>query len=79
MALPFFLTARLHPNAEQILLQRPEWTRQELEHLCAERGLMPDGAVETINEASFDKLDSALIEGEDPVTINTDLLIKETP
>jgi hypothetical protein len=34
-----------------------------LEHLCAERGLMTDGAVETINEASFDKLDSALIEG----------------
>jgi uncharacterized tellurite resistance protein B-like protein len=68
-----------HAALLEILLQRPEWTRQELEHLCAERGLMTDGAVETINEASFDKLDSALIEGEDPVTINTDLLIKETP
>jgi hypothetical protein len=63
----------------EILIQRPEWTRQELEHICADRGLMTDGAVETINEASFDKFDSALIEGEDPVTINTDLLIKETP
>ena len=68
-----------HAALLEILLQRPEWTRQELEHLCAERGLMPDGAVETIKEASFDKLDSARIEGEDPVTINTDLLIKETP
>ena len=68
-----------HAALLEILIQRPEWTRQELEHLCAERGLMTDGAVETINEASFDKLDSALIEGEDPVTINTDLLIKETP
>jgi hypothetical protein len=67
-----------HAALLEILLQRPEWTRQELEDLCAERGLMIDGAVETINEASFDKLDSALIEGEDPVTINTDLLIKET-
>ena len=67
-----------HAALLEILLQRPEWTRQELEDLCAERGLMTDGAVETINEASFDKLDSALIEGEDPVTINTDLLIKET-
>jgi tellurite resistance protein len=68
-----------HAALLEILIQRPEWTRQELEYLCAERGLMTDGAVETINEASFDKLDSALIEGEDPVTINTDLLIKETP
>jgi hypothetical protein len=68
-----------HSALLEILIQRPEWTRQELEHLCTERGLMTDGAVETINEASFDKLDSALIEGEDPVTINTDLLIKETP
>jgi hypothetical protein len=67
-----------HTALLEILLQRPEWTRQELEDLCAERGLMTDGAVETINEASLDKLDSALIEGEDPVTINTDLLIKET-
>jgi len=43
-----------HAALLEILIQRPEWTRQELEYLCAERGLMTDGAVETINEASFD-------------------------
>jgi hypothetical protein len=38
---------------------------------------MLDGALERINEAAFDAHDGPLTEGDDPVTINRDILEKE--
>jgi hypothetical protein len=35
---------------------------------------MLDGAIERINEASFDQFNNAIIEGEDPMTVNSALL-----
>ena len=35
---------------------------------------MLDGALESINEASYDKLDLPFSEGDDPVEINPDAL-----
>lgn len=66
-----------HADLLRALLDRPRWTRAEVEQLCAGRNLMVDGAVERINDAGFAQFDAAVIEGDDPIDINQDLLIKE--
>jgi len=56
------------------LLTRSEWTRQELATAAAERKLMLDGTLEVINDASFDVLGEALLDGHDPIYVQTTLL-----
>lgn len=63
-----------HAGLLVVLTGRPQWSRQEFEEVCAERDLMPDGAIEQINEAAFAKFDQAMIEGEDPLEIATHLM-----
>jgi len=63
-----------HAGLLTVLLGRPQWTRAEFEELCSDKGLMPDGAMEYINEAAFSKFDQAIIEGEDPLEIASHLL-----
>ncbi len=54
------------------LVERDTWTRGELEELAAAWQLMPDGAIDRINEAALDITDELLLEeDEDVFTINT--------
>jgi uncharacterized tellurite resistance protein B-like protein len=46
----------------------------EFEELCGKLGLMPAGAIETLNDAAFDLADEALIEDEDPLIFNKDVI-----
>lgn len=50
------------------------WTRAEFEIMAREFGLMPDGAVETINEWAYDALGDELVEDGDPLFIHLALL-----
>jgi tellurite resistance protein len=65
-----------HTSFVNQLVSRPEWTREELLDLASDLDLMLDGALERINEAAFDAHDGPLTEGDDPVTINRDILEK---
>jgi len=65
-----------HSSLARLLLSRPEWTREELLDVAADLDLMLDGALEHINEAAFDAYDSPLTEGEDPITVNIEVLEK---
>jgi tellurite resistance protein len=65
-----------HSALLRLLLSRPEWTRADLEDAAADLDLMLDGALEQINEAAFDTLDESLFQGEDPISVNTELLEK---
>lgn len=65
-----------HAALLRLLLSRPEWSRPELEDVAADLDLMLDGALEQINEAAFDAFDEPLCEGDDPVTVNSELLEK---
>ncbi|MGU5625855.1 tellurite resistance TerB C-terminal domain-containing protein [Aeromonas caviae] len=56
------------------LIARPEWARDDLSALANTMGLMLDGALEQINEIMLDHFDEMLIEGDDPIELNTDLL-----
>lgn len=65
-----------HSALLRLLLSRPEWTRSDLEDAAADLDLMLDGAIEQINEAAFDAFDEPLCEGDDPISVNTELLEK---
>lgn len=56
------------------LLTGDEWSMEEVARKCAELGLMPEGALTTINEAAFETLGDSLIEMGDPVEIYRDVL-----
>lgn len=63
-----------HAALLRLLLSRPTWTRAELEDAAADLDLMLDGALEQINEAAFDAFDEPLLEGDDPISVNADLI-----
>ncbi|GAL98888.1 hypothetical protein FOH24_13310 [Acetobacter tropicalis] len=58
----------------EALVNQPEWTRSGFEAKARELGLMPDGALEAINEWAYDTFDEELIEDGDPLIINMALL-----
>jgi len=65
-----------HSSFVRMLLSRPEWTRSDLLDVVADLDLMLDGALERVNEASFDAHDAPLTEGEDPIEVNREVLEK---
>ena len=65
-----------HSSFARILLTRPQWTRQELLDVAEDLDLMLDGALERINEASFDAHDLPLTEGDDPIEVSNEILEK---
>lgn len=65
-----------HSSLARMLLSRPQWSRKELLDVAEDLELMLDGALERINEASFDAHDMPLTEGDDPVEVRTDVLEK---
>ncbi len=58
------------------LIRKDKWTREEVKSLCRDSGLMVNGALETINDWSFDKVDAAVLE-EDGDVIYVDQEIVE--
>jgi peptidoglycan hydrolase-like protein with peptidoglycan-binding domain/uncharacterized tellurite resistance protein B-like protein len=60
------------------ILSRLEWQRQELDTLAKSHDLMTDGAVETINEWSFDRFGDALLEDGDPIKVHSQLVSSMT-
>jgi tellurite resistance protein len=65
-----------HTSFARLLLSRPSWTREELLDVASDLDLMLDGALERINDASFDVHDMPLTEGDEPITVNQELLEK---
>jgi hypothetical protein len=47
------------------------WLRAEFSRLAEQHGLMPAGAIEIINEASYAACDEPMLEGDDPIELNT--------
>ncbi len=68
---------KVHAQLLSNLLEKDEWSRDEYQKLASSLKLMPDGAIETINEWAFEVYDEAIIENDDPVIIYKELLNKE--
>jgi hypothetical protein len=56
------------------LLTRSNWPRATFDSAVSEVGLMPSGAMETINEWAFDHFGDALLEDGDPIVVNRTLV-----
>jgi len=56
------------------LAERPSWPRSEVARVAAGLGLMPDGALEIVNEAAFEIAGDPATEGSDPVEVNVDVV-----
>ncbi len=55
------------------LVEKDTWERAALDELASSLEVMLDGALEMINEASFDTVGEALWEGDDPVYIHASI------
>jgi len=58
----------------RVLLVRAQWSRNELEEIAQERGLLLDGILERANDAAHQKFGESLFEGEDPIDLSTEVL-----
>ena len=55
------------------------WPRGDYERLARSLDLMPGGAIEVINEWSFERFDEAVLEDDDPIQVNLALLSSSQP
>ena len=62
-----------HSALLRALAVRGSWSRGELEAECARLSLLPDGALDTLNEAAYDAVGDPFADGEDPIDINRDV------
>ena len=60
-------------NFLKTILSRAEWGREELAEKARQQGLLLDGFMEIVNEAAYNEFDEALIEGDEIITVNTDI------
>lgn len=68
-----------HARLLRRLSEAPRWDRIEIERLCAELDLLPDGALEEINEAAFEVCGDPLLEGADSVELDQEVLKELLP
>jgi len=72
------LDANLSALAKR-LMDRPQWSRAELALVTNSLDLLLDGALESINEASYEILEVPFLEGNDPIEINIEAMSKLKP
>ncbi len=59
-----------HTELLRALAHRPAWARDEYDALAEQLHLLPDGALDTLNDAAFDLCDDPLADGDDPIEID---------
>lgn len=57
-----------------LLASKLIWAREELEMLAADRNVMLDGTLDSINDASFDHFGGPFFEGDDPIEIDSEIV-----
>lgn len=62
-----------HSALLRVLAARGSWSRAELKAECAGLALLPDGALDTLNEAAYDVVGDPFAGGEDPIDINREV------
>lgn len=63
-----------HSELLRRLAEKDAWPRVEIERLAGELGLLPDGALEVINEAAFARCGAPLLEGDEMIEIDRQVL-----
>ncbi|MDP9842569.1 TerB N-terminal domain-containing protein [Streptosporangium lutulentum] len=63
-----------HSGLVRALATAEQVSRGQFEHLAARWSLLPDGALDRINEAAYEMAGEPLLEGDDPIRVNRHLL-----
>lgn len=63
-----------HSALLDILLKKEVWDREEVHELCKQQGLMVDGAIETINDWSFDEVDAPLLDDDGEIYVDAEIV-----
>lgn len=63
-----------HSTLVRRIAAADSWSREEFEALAAELGLLPDGALDRLNEATLDLCDELLLEGDDTLHLNREVM-----
>ena len=63
-----------HSRLLRGLAAEPEWPRAAVEDLCGSLGLLTEGALDTLNEAAYERVGDPVIEGSDPFTIDSEAI-----
>ncbi|HEV7506820.1 MAG TPA: TerB N-terminal domain-containing protein [Thermoanaerobaculia bacterium] len=64
----------IHSTLLRRLAAKAVWEWLEVERLAAEFGLLPDGALEVINEAAFERCGAPLLEGDETLEVDGQVL-----
>ena len=71
------LVAGLDAPHSRLLLGLAEaaiWSRAAVEDLCSGLGLLTDGALETLNDAAYERAGDPVVDGGDPLEIDLDVI-----
>jgi tellurite resistance protein len=69
----------VHSAFARVLITRESWQRAEALDVASDLNIMLDGALEKLNEASLDTLDTNFTDGDDPIDINSEIKERLTP
>ncbi|NMO54849.1 hypothetical protein HH310_27155 [Actinoplanes sp. TBRC 11911] len=67
---------RAHTALLQALGERPTLAREEFEALAAAHGVLPDGALDLLNEVALDNVGAPVVEGDTTLTVVNDVLLE---
>ncbi len=59
-----------HTHLLRRLIERPSWSRFDYEELAGSLGLLPDGALDLLNDSAFELCEEPVVEGDEPMEIN---------
>ncbi|OED41952.1 hypothetical protein AB833_08390 [Chromatiales bacterium (ex Bugula neritina AB1)] len=65
-----------HRKLARKLIVQDEWTRQEFEILCEKYDLLPDSAIEFINDWSYEIVDAPLLEDDEKIYVDRSLNVE---
>ena len=63
-----------HKNLFDMLLSKETWPRSEVQKLCSKLNLMVDGAIETINDWAYEKVDAPVLDDDGDIYVDLEIV-----
>lgn len=63
-----------HKNLFDMLLSKEIWPRNEVHELCKKLNLMVDGAIETINDWAYEKVDAPVLDDDGDIYVDLEIV-----
>lgn len=63
-----------HSGLLRALADKSRWTRTEFEEITETWGVLPDGAIDVLNDAAYEMAGDPIFDGEDPIKIDVEVL-----